>query len=282
MILTETPQERAFNQAHGGNPCREQPCGARFALWPSTIIADPSGNRALIFYNLISAAPGNFNFHELGNSVAIWLNFADQPQRPTINPPVVADHPDLLFSANEPNFGSAALMKQGTLYVYGCGSVGLGKECKLGRVNPANVLDRNAWTFFAGNGDWSTQVGDAVSVFGGDDILNVSWNQFLQRYVAVYSQPLSENVMLRTSPNPEGPWSGEIKAFTAMRPAPRRHECPRRAGASRIQCRWRTRDVRQLLAFHRDLLKRSPDCVARTETSQRAAVIRPAIAPDKY
>jgi hypothetical protein len=63
-------------------------------------------------------------------------------------------------------------------------------------------------------------VGDAISVFSGDDILDVSWNAYLQHYVAVYSQPLSENVMIRTSPNPEGPWSGEIKAFTTMQPAP--------------------------------------------------------------
>lgn len=25
--------------------------------------------------------------------------------------------------------------------------------------------------------------------------------------------------MMRTSPNPEGPWSGEVTAFTAMQPA---------------------------------------------------------------
>ncbi len=220
MILTETPAEQAFDQAHSGNPCAEQPCGARFALWPSSIIADTANNRALIFYMLVSAAPGNFNFHGLGNSVAIWQNFQGLPQRPTINPPLVADHPDLLFSQGEPNFGSAALMVGGTLYVYGCGSVGSGKECMLGRVNPGNVLDRTVWTFLAGNGNWSPQLSDAISVFSGDDILNVSWNAFLQRFVAIYSQPLSENVMIRTAPNPEGPWSGEMQAFTAMQPAP--------------------------------------------------------------
>ena len=222
MILAETPQELAFDAAHSGNPCQMQPCGARWALWPSAIVADPAGNRALIFYMLVSAAPGNFNFQGLGTSVAIWQNAASQPQRPTISPPVVAAHPDLLFdqSANEPNFGSSALMNGGTLYVYGCQSGGPGKQCMLGRVDPANVLVRSAWSFYAGNGNWSAKVGDGVSVFSGDDILNVSWNTYLQQYVAVYSQPLSQDVMIRTSPNPEGPWSGEIKAFTAMQPAP--------------------------------------------------------------
>jgi len=220
MILSESPQELAYDRAHSGNPCQEQPCGARWALWPSAIIADPTGNRALIFYMLVSAAPGNFNFQGVGNSLAIWQNFEDQPQRPTINPPVVADHPDLLFNQNEPSFGSAVLMNGGVLYVYGCGTPSTtDKQCRLGRVNPTDVLNRSAWTYYAGNGTWSSQIGDAVPVLTADNILNISWNAYLQQYVAVYSAPLSLDVMMRTSPNPEGPWSGELKVFTAMQPA---------------------------------------------------------------
>lgn len=60
---------------------------------------------------------------------------------------------------------------------------------------------------------------DAVSVFTGSSIASVSWNAYLQQYVAVYSQPFSQNVVLRTAPNPEGPWSGEVTAFVALTPA---------------------------------------------------------------
>lgn len=220
MILQETPQELAFDQAHSGNPCQEQPCGARWALWPSAIVADTAGNRALIFYMLVSAAPGNFNFQAVGNSVATWQNFQDQPQRPTINPPVVPGHSDLMFNQNEPNFGSTAFVNGGTLDVYGCGTpTNTDKQCVLGQVTPANVLNRSAWTFYAGNGNWSSQLSDAVSVLTANNILSISWNAHLQQYVAVYSAPLSLNVMMRTSPNPEGPWSGEAQIFTAMQPA---------------------------------------------------------------
>ncbi len=220
MILQESPQELAFDQAHSGNPCQEQPCGARWALWPSAIVADTDRKRALIFYMLVSAAPGNFNFQAVGNSVATWQNFQDEPQRPTINPPVVPGHPDFMFNQNEPNFGSTAFVNGDTLYVYGCGTpTNTGKQCMLGQVAPANVLNRSAWTFYAGNGNWSSQIGDAVSVLTADNILSISWNAYLQQYVAVYSAPLSLDVMMRTSPNPEGPWSGELKIFTAMQPA---------------------------------------------------------------
>ena len=50
------------------------------------------------------------------------------------------------------------------------------------------------------------------------NILSVSWNDYLEAYVAIYSQLLSDNVMIRTAPSPEGPWSGERTLFTAQQP----------------------------------------------------------------
>jgi Domain of unknown function (DUF4185) len=126
----------------------------------------------------------------------------------------------LIFRENEPSFGSTAFVSNGTLYVYGCGipTEGLDKGCRLAKMNPSSAQTRNAWTFYAGNGTWSSQVTDAVSVFSGGNLLSVSWSDYLQQYVAVYSQTFSQNVAPRTSPNPEGPWSGEIVAFVAMTP----------------------------------------------------------------
>jgi hypothetical protein len=216
MILPETAAEQAFNQAHNVNNCQAQPCGARWALWPSSIVVNPSDGSALIFYMVVYALPGSFNFQGFGSSVALWQDFQGQPQRPVLNPPIVADHPDLLFNGNEPNFGSASFISDGTLYAYGCD---YNSGCELGKVDPASAQDRSAWSFYAGNGNWSTQIGDAISVFNDASILSVSWNAFLQRYLAVYSPPFSQNVVMRTSVNPEGPWSSEIAAFVAMEPS---------------------------------------------------------------
>jgi len=221
MLLPETPTEQAFNLAHNVNNCQQQPCGARWALWPESIAVDAATGHALVFYMLLSALPGGFNFQSVGSSVATWQSLQQQPQRPTINPPVVPAHPDLLFNQNEPSFGSASLISNGMLYVYGCGNPAdsLDKSCWLGRVIPANVLDRSAWSYYAGNGNWSSQISDATPVFVGNNILSVSWNNYLQQYIAVYSAPFSQNVMIRTASNPEGPWSLAVTAFTAMPPA---------------------------------------------------------------
>jgi hypothetical protein len=98
------------------------------------------------------------------------------------------------------------------------GLVTLNNGCKLGKVAPSSAQSRSAWSFYAGSGNWSAQIGDAISVFNDANILSVSWNAFLQRYLAVYSPPFSQNVVIRTSVNPEGPWSSEIVAFVAMQP----------------------------------------------------------------
>ncbi len=219
MILPETPAEQAFNQAHNVNNCQAQPCGARWALWPNSIVVNPADNSALIFYMLVSAQPGAFNFQIVGSSVAVWHNFQEQPVRPTLNPPIVAEHSDLLFTQNEPEFGTASFVSNGTLYAYGCGipSNSFDYGCRLGKANPSSAQDRSAWTFYAGNGNWSSNVSDAVSVFSGGG--SVSWNNYLQQYITVYSQPFSQNVLIRTSPNPEGPWSGILLAFVALPPA---------------------------------------------------------------
>jgi hypothetical protein len=217
MLLTYTAAELAFNNAHQGNPCPQQPCGARWALWPGAVVEDTARSRALVFYQLVMAQPGNFNFAAVGYSVAIWQNFSDLPQRPTINP--AAEHPDLLFGQNDPNFGVAAFASADTLYAYGCNGAILGAPCVLGRVALESVLDLSAWSFYAGNGNWSSNLADAVTIMDAAPTMNVSWNDYLQSYVAVYNAPFSQDVMMRTSPQPEGPWSREVTAFEALAPA---------------------------------------------------------------
>jgi hypothetical protein len=220
MLIQETPAEYSFNLEHYGDTCPVPQCGDRWAIWPSTMITDPVSNHALVFYTVQSVNPDG-TFQGIGDSVAIWQSFDQLPQRPTFSPAIVADHPDLMFSQNEPTFGSAAVISNGVLYVYGCGNDtnGLDKGCRLAKVNPATVQDRSTWMFYSGGSSWSSSDGAAVPVFNGLDILSVSWNNYLQRYIAVYSSLFSQNVMIRTSRAPEGPWSDEVLAFTALQPA---------------------------------------------------------------
>jgi len=218
MLIQETPSEYAFNLAHYGDNCQAQGnCGYRWAIWPSSIVTDPASNHALVFYTVQYVDPFG-KFQGYGSSVAIWQTFNELPQRPNFTPPLVADHADLMFGQSEPSFGSASVISNGMLYVYGCGedTNGFDKGCRIAKVNPATVLDKTTWTFYTGNGHWSSSDVNAVPVFDGLDILSVSWNSYLQQFVTVYASLFSNDVMIRTAPKPEGPWSDETPAFTAL------------------------------------------------------------------
>jgi hypothetical protein len=55
-------------------------------------------------------------------------------------------------------------------------------------------------------------------VFHGNDMMTISYLAFRDIYLALYSQPLETRVMIRTAPRPEGPWSGPVVAFQALKP----------------------------------------------------------------
>jgi hypothetical protein len=215
-FVAPTADEDAFNVAHRGSPCSTMPCGARWAVWPGPPVWDAEGNRALIFYQLIYAEPGNFNFHGMGASVAVWSDFAGDPVRPELSPG--ADHPTLLFSQSEPAWGAAAaLIDDGMLYAFSCSSgSSLSPSCYLARVAPASVLDRAAWRFWDGTG-WSDSMDARRSLFEGAPGLTVARSAHLGSFAAIYAAPLTNDVLIRTASAISGPWSAPKLLFTARR-----------------------------------------------------------------
>lgn len=216
-FVAPTDDEWAFNRAHRGENCAEPPCGARWAVWPGTMVFDEARSRALVFYGLIYAEPGDFNFRGVGSSVAVWNSFDELPRRPVVSPR--AEHPTLLFGENEPPWGTGAALVDDQLTVFGCGEKdkGLAPPCRLARVAPESVLDRAAWRFFDGSG-WVSDASRATVLFEGAPTVTLFFNKHLEAWAVVYAKPLSTEVVLRTAPKPEGPWSAPRKLFTADKP----------------------------------------------------------------
>ena len=52
----------------------------------------------------------------------------------------------------------------------------------------------------------------------GNDMMPIYYNDYIDRYVALYSKPLSRDAVLRTAPRPEGPWSTALQVFKARAP----------------------------------------------------------------
>jgi hypothetical protein len=205
-FLAPTEDEAAFNRAHLGS--------ARWAVWPGAMVFDAPRERAFIFYGLVYAQPGDFNFRGVGQSIAVWSAFDSLPERPELSPGT--DHPTLLFGENERAFGTAAAVEGEFLYVFACDKSGLSFPCAVARVESPKTLDRNAWRYFDGAA-WSPSIDRAANVLDGAPIMGVHFNAYLRRWVAIHSVPLSNEVVLETAESLEGPWSSSLPLFSADR-----------------------------------------------------------------
>jgi hypothetical protein len=214
-FIAPTAAEEAFNAAHRGDPCAETPCGARWAVWPGTMVFDAARGRALVSYGLIYAEPGDFNFRGVGQSFAVWSDYAALPERPVVA--AAQEHPTLLFLEDEPGYGGqGAAIVDDDLWAFACTQDGLAFPCTLGRVPLDRLFERAAWQYWTGSG-WSAAMSDARTVFDGGTNTRVAFNDYLGRWTAIYSAPISNDVVIRTAPALEGPWSAESRLFVADR-----------------------------------------------------------------
>lgn len=212
-LFPQTDTERAFNQAHSGPDCAD-PCGARWALWPGPMVWDAAGDRALIVYSKIYGEPGAWNFHGVGTGIAVWRGLDRPVERPVVRPGTA--HPTLLWGENELNLASAAVVRDGMLYLFGC--AGANKTCKLGRAPVDQVHARSAWRYYAGDDRWSELATDAVGLFSAMDMTTVHYNPYLGAWVAFYSPPFENRIMMRTAPALTGPWSAPMHATDTVAP----------------------------------------------------------------
>ncbi|MDB4981947.1 MAG: hypothetical protein JWM82_2699 [Myxococcales bacterium] len=218
-FLPFTADEQAFNDAHFSNKIRAtctDDCGARWALWPGPVVPDPAGGGALVFYAKVSARPGPYNFDFVGTSVATWASPDARPVRPALRPD--AAEPTLLFDGDEPNLAAAALTVGDQLYAYACSGAGFSAPCVLARAPWARATERAAWTFLGADDQWTTDARAAKTVLDGATMMTVAWNEALGAYAAIYSAPASSDLLFRTAPAPEGPWSDAQLLLHAMRP----------------------------------------------------------------
>jgi hypothetical protein len=211
-VVAPTEWEHAFNLAHWGDDCLEEPCGARYAAWPGAAVYDAERERALVFYGLIYAEPGDFNFTGVGSSLAVWNDPDEDAIRPVVDPD--AEHPTLLFGPDTPSFGVASTTIDETLYTFACDQDGFAHVCRLARVALADAFEVAAWQMWDGSG-WSGDFGRAATLFEGAPIMSLSHVPALDAWMLVYSPPFDREVVARTAPELTGPWSAPSVLYRA-------------------------------------------------------------------
>jgi len=215
-FFPRTEEEEAFNAEHldhGDGTCDAtdgEPCGARIAIWGSGPVQDVERGRALLTYGKVHAAPGEFNFSIVGTSLAVWTDFDQGPVRPLVDGTL--EDPRLLFSPTEGEFAIPAA-HDGFLYLFSCsGSGAAAHTCRLARAELEHVLERSAWRFRGANvGDWVETADRAAPLFEGSPNMTVHFNEQVGRWLALYIS--WGKIVLRTAPEPGGPWSDELEVF---------------------------------------------------------------------
>ncbi len=215
-LFPVTPAEADYNEAHAGPGCQppdDDPCGARQLLWPGPVVADPDRGRALAFYWKVQFEPDGYS--GLGLGIAEWTDPDGLPERPVVN--LDSPNPTVLFPSDGLTPGNAAVLDRSWLYAFACPG-NEEKRCRLARVNAADALERSAWQWYRGLGDWSYDEENAAFLFTGNDMMSVHFSEHLSRWVIIYSQPLSNRVVARTAEALVGPWSEPAELFRTVAP----------------------------------------------------------------
>lgn len=199
LFIAYNDQEREYNQQVASGDCDD--CEHPWVIWPMDVAVVPETGEALVFYMKIK------DWENYGTSIAVWRDLEESPERQ--NPRPESAEPTLLFQGDDPRLGTAAVVHEGFLYAYRCET-----RCRVGRVGLADVMDRDSWTFYAGDGEWSSNSDDARVITRANHITSIRWHEPLGRFLAIYSK--SDKVMMRSSPAPEGPWSEEVELFQPM------------------------------------------------------------------
>jgi hypothetical protein len=119
------------------------------------------------------------------------------------------DGNSILWTADQPHFATAFLATpDGWIYFYG--TVKRERQlCYLARARWDEIQQIERYQYLTSpTPAWAREVADAIPLFDGmPSELSVSFNRFLNCYLAVHSLDLTGRIVARTAPDPWGPWS---------------------------------------------------------------------------
>ena len=203
QLLPYTSDESTYNLSNG--PME------RYALWPGSVISAPDGSGAWIFYQRLMIHPGTLNYQPLDVGMARLAPGSTVATRDT----------SPLFSSLTPAYALGAVVDGGFVYLYGCSSVPaqLDSLCSVIRASANNAASAVAWQAWDGTG-WNVDLTQAATVLHGPPgDLSVSFDAYLGQFIAVYSGIFSNDILQRSAPHPEGPWSAPRRLFTGLAPS---------------------------------------------------------------
>lgn len=225
IVIPLNDEEKAFQAAHdkdtGCTTQTDQYCGASFAFWPGSIVADPARGRVLVFYGKLcrgggagSPCSGSLGKGLGGGIAAITMSTGAVTRLNatgrTMVKSIEGNDPTMLFDANTGYYGQATTVVNNSLYAYGDCTYG----CKVAKVALDKVSDRSSWSFYTGGAgteaSWSHDMGVAKSVVGGGGAgQTIFYSPALRSWVNVFMPYGTNTAKYQVGASPFGPWSQE-------------------------------------------------------------------------
>ncbi len=126
---------------------------------------------------------------------------------PTFDAVTPSDEP--LWTADRPPYGTAAVADDGFAWLYGCLPARfLDADCWVARAPLDDLANRGAYTYWTGSGRWQPDIDDAFPLLSAGTEVSVA--RAGDRFLMAYVTPLGNELTLRSSPGPAGPWSAPV------------------------------------------------------------------------
>jgi hypothetical protein len=169
-----------------------------WALWPGAVI-DTGDPELLVLFQRIKRTEGS-GFDGVGLGTARIAPHETVARRDAAD---LFSRPLPPATGGTPLYGTGGVATIGdTVYFFACELGG----CRVGRTPRARADERAAFEFFDGTA-WVTDVGAAAIVLRNvGAATSVSFNAHLGAYLSVTSRAFSNDVVLRTAAQVEGPW----------------------------------------------------------------------------
>lgn len=154
------------------------------------------------------------NFKIIGSGLAIGNNTDWNFNR------IKNNNKTLFWNENQPQFAAAVLNQvyiDGFIYCYGVLKNPQGiQQCYISRVKPKHIEDRSSYEYLvSADNVWDHDINNAKVIFQGmPNELSVSFNKYLNSFLAVHSLDLTGKIVARTAPKPWGPWSDYTELHT--------------------------------------------------------------------
>ncbi len=114
----------------------------------------------------------------------------------------------LMWTADRPRYGTAAVVDGDYLFAYGCVAARfLDGDCFVARQPLTAIGDESQVEYYRGGGNWTPREKESWPIVDGASDVSVEYDARRGRFLMLYAGVLGDRILVRSGIQPWGPWS---------------------------------------------------------------------------